>query len=71
MRFHPAPLAAAIFLAAATLTSARTLIYCGTLIDGRADAPKKEMTVVVNGDRIAAIRSRCGASEQYSRLQSL
>ena len=57
MRFHPAPLAAAIFLAATTLTSARTLVYCGTLIDGRADAPKKEMTVVVNGDRIAAVES--------------
>ena len=57
MRFHPAPLAAALFFAAAALASARTLVYCGTLIDGVASAPKKEMTVVVDGQRIAAIES--------------
>jgi imidazolonepropionase-like amidohydrolase len=57
MRFSPAPLAAALFLAAATLTSARTLVWCGTLIDGRADVPKKAMTVVVDGQRIAAVEA--------------
>jgi imidazolonepropionase-like amidohydrolase len=57
MRFHPAPLAAALCLAAATLAPARTLVHCGTLIDGRADAPKKAMTVVVEGDRIAAVEA--------------
>jgi imidazolonepropionase-like amidohydrolase len=57
MRFSPAPLAAALFLAAATLTSARTLVWCGTLIDGRADVPKKAMTVVVDGQRIASVET--------------
>ena len=57
MRSLPASLAAALFVAAASLASARTLIYCGSLIDGRADAPKKEMTIVVEGERIAAVES--------------
>jgi imidazolonepropionase-like amidohydrolase len=58
MRFRPTPFAAAmVFVAAAVLTSARTLVYCGTLIDGRADTPKKEMTVVIDGDRITAVQA--------------
>ena len=57
MRFPSAPFAAAIFLAAASFAPARTLIYCGALLDSVADAPKKEMTVVVDGDRIAAVQA--------------
>jgi len=57
MRFHRAPFAAALACAAASLAPARTLVYCGTLIDGRADAPKKEMTVAVDGQRIVAVQA--------------
>jgi imidazolonepropionase-like amidohydrolase len=57
MRLFPAPVAAALFLAAVSFTSARTLVHCGTLVDGRANAPKKEMTVVVDGPRIVAVES--------------
>src|ERR1035437_3784756 len=42
--------------AAATFASARTLVYAGALIDGLATAPKKEMTIVVDGDRIVAVQ---------------
>ena len=34
---------------------ARTLVHCGTLIDGVADAPRREVTVVVEGDRITDV----------------
>lgn len=57
MRCFSLPLAAALLLAATSLAPARTLIHCGALLDSLADAPKKEMTVVVEGDRIAAVQS--------------
>jgi len=46
---------ALIFAAIAAPVSARTLVHCGTLIDGIADAPKKEVTIIVDSDRIAAV----------------
>jgi imidazolonepropionase-like amidohydrolase len=55
MRLPSAPLAVALLLAAASLAPARTLVHCGTLIDGRADAPKKAVTVIVDGARIVAV----------------
>jgi imidazolonepropionase-like amidohydrolase len=55
-RFAPL-LAAGFFTLAAASLSARTLVLCGTLIDGIADAPKKEVTVIVDGDRIAAVQA--------------
>ncbi len=33
----------------------RTLIHAGTLIDGRSEEPRSEVTIVVEGDRIAAV----------------
>ena len=40
---------------AATEAAQRTLIHAGTLIDGRADAPRSQVTIVVEGNRIAAV----------------
>ena len=52
------PLAAALLLmAAAASLSARTLVHCGTLIDGLTDAPKKEMTVIVDGDKFVGVQA--------------
>lgn len=57
MRFRPTLLAAALALVAAALpVTARTLVYAGTLIDGVTAEPKKEMTIVVDGDRISAVQ---------------
>ncbi len=50
-------LAAAVLLAAAPAAPARTLVHCGTLIDGIADAPKKAVTVVVDGERIVSVEN--------------
>jgi len=44
---------AALF--AATLASAKTLIYAGSLIDGRADTARKAVTLTVEGDRLTGI----------------
>jgi imidazolonepropionase-like amidohydrolase len=55
---HPSPrLLAAAFAAFASLAPARTLVLCGTLIDGVADAPKKEITIVIDGERITAVQA--------------
>ena len=55
MLLHPARLALALALATAASLPARTLVHCGTLIDAASDAPKKEMTVVIDGERIVAV----------------
>jgi len=53
-RFGAALLAGVL---SATLLSARTLVHCGSLIDGIADAPAKNVTVVVDGERIVAVQA--------------
>ena len=58
MKLHPAPfLAALVFGAAATLVSAHTLVHVGALIDGVTSTPRKQMTIVVDGDRIVAVQA--------------
>ncbi len=42
----------------------RTLIWCGTLIDGISNTPKTEMTIVIENNRIASVESG------YRSLQS-
>lgn len=49
-----APLAASLLLASPAGAQS-TAIRCGALIDGRADAPRSDVTVVVEGERITAI----------------
>src|SRR5688572_22992195 len=49
----------AIVLSAAAPHSAepRTIIHAGRLIDGQADQPRSEMSLVIEGGRIASIQS--------------
>lgn len=56
MQLRFASLVTLLCLASATLASARTLVLCGTLIDGVSDTPKKEMTVIVEDDHIVAVQ---------------
>lgn len=44
-----------ILLITATGFSQKTFIWCGTLIDGIGNAPKKNMTIVVEKNRITAV----------------
>jgi imidazolonepropionase-like amidohydrolase len=49
------PLLLALAAAPALGAPERTLIHAGALIDGRAEAPRPAVTIVVEGERIAAI----------------
>lgn len=49
-------LAIALTMLAAPAVAQRTLIHCGTLIDGIRPDPQKEMTVVVEGNKITAVQ---------------
>ncbi|HEX7630818.1 MAG TPA: amidohydrolase family protein [Lacunisphaera sp.] len=55
MRFPSRLLATGAALLAATLAPAKTLIYAGSLIDGRADTARKAVTITIDGNRIAGL----------------
>ena len=57
MKLRPVFLATALLVATTASLHARTLVHAGILIDGVSPTPKKEMTVVVEGDRITAVQS--------------
>ncbi|MFC0774735.1 metal-dependent hydrolase family protein [Terrimonas alba] len=40
-----------------TITAQKTYIWCGTLINGIADEPKKNMTIIVEKDKISSIEN--------------
>ncbi len=44
-------------IASLNLTAQKTYIWCGTLIDGISDEPKKNMTIVVEKDKIIGIEN--------------
>jgi imidazolonepropionase-like amidohydrolase len=52
----PALILLSLWLSAMEAAAARTLIHAGRLIDGRSDAPRSEVTVVVEADRIVDVR---------------
>ncbi|MGX5818243.1 amidohydrolase family protein [Chitinophaga lutea] len=46
-----------LFFCAAGLASAqRTILHCGTLIDGVSDKPRTQMSVIVEGNKIVAVQ---------------
>lgn len=49
------PLAAALGAAAPAVAQEPVALRCGQLIDGRADAPSRDVTIVVRDGRIAAV----------------
>lgn len=53
------------------VSAQRTYIHAGTLIDGRADEPRSRVTVVVEGDRIAAVEDGFVAPGAGDRLIDL
>lgn len=61
----------ALLCAAGLLFAQRTLIHCGLLIDGRADEPASQVTIVVEGNKILRIDkgfTRPGASDKLIDL---
>ena len=47
----------ALFAFSATLFAQRTLIHCGSLIDGVSAQPKKQMTIIVEKNKITAVQN--------------
>jgi imidazolonepropionase-like amidohydrolase len=50
-------LLALLFAASSTAFAQRTLIHCGTLIDGISNTPKAQVTIVVEKNRIADVQN--------------
>ncbi|HNC25052.1 MAG TPA: amidohydrolase family protein [Opitutaceae bacterium] len=71
MNFRPLALVAIAAGALTTLAPARTLIHAGTLIDGLADTPRHQVTVVVNDDRIVAVEAGYSAPAAGDRVIDL
>ncbi len=44
-----------LFVFSPTIFAQKTMIWCGTLIDGTSAEPKKNMTIVVEGNKITAV----------------
>jgi len=53
------------------LSAQKTVIHAGTLIDGKSDATRSEVTIVVEGDRIAAVEDGFRAPGDGERLVDL
>ena len=47
--------AAVLLILAASAASAATIIHAGRLIDGRASEPRRQMSIVINDDRITRV----------------
>jgi imidazolonepropionase-like amidohydrolase len=63
--------AAAACLLAATPGFSRTLIHAGTLIDSVSDVPRHQVTVVVDGERIAAVEDGFSAPQAGDQVIDL
>ena len=45
-----------ISIALSTYAQLKTYVYCGTLIDGKSDKVRNEVTIVIKGDKIIEVR---------------
>lgn len=62
-----------VLLAVLNLSAQKTYIWCGTLIDGIANEPKKNMTIVVEKNKIMAVEngfSVAGAADKTIDLKT-
>jgi len=53
--------------------SQRTLIWCGTLIDGIADEPRKNMTIILEGNKILSVENgftKAAPADRYIDLKT-
>ena len=44
-------------LSLSSIAQTKTYVFCGTLIDGVSDKPRKEVTIVIEGDKIVDIQN--------------
>jgi imidazolonepropionase-like amidohydrolase len=64
-------LSIAFVLAGLTLKAQNTIIYCGGLIDGVSNDVKKEMTIVVKGNKITAVNKGYQAASATDKVIDL
>jgi imidazolonepropionase-like amidohydrolase len=55
MRLSLHPVLTGAVLLAATFAHAKTLVYAGSLIDGRADTVRQAVTITIDGDRLTGL----------------
>jgi imidazolonepropionase-like amidohydrolase len=67
----PRLLLAVALLVVGRPASARTLVHCGTLIDGRSASAQRDVTIVVDGQRIAAVEAGFAAPAAVDRVIDL
>jgi imidazolonepropionase-like amidohydrolase len=58
-------------LLSVTALSARTVVHCGTLIDAISETPRKEVTVIVDRDRIVSVENGYTAAAPGDTLVDL
>jgi imidazolonepropionase-like amidohydrolase len=66
-----APLLAALLFAPLPLPAQTTLVHAGTLVDGLSDEPRSEVTIVVEGNEIAAVEDGFRDPGEDERLVDL
>ncbi|WP_422360483.1 amidohydrolase family protein [Reichenbachiella sp.] len=49
----------------------KTIVHCGLLIDGYSNKPKKEQTIMIDGDRIVEVKNGFVAPSESDRLIDL
>jgi len=59
------------FVFLSTLDAQKTYIWCGTLIDGISNEPKKNMTIVVEKNKIVAVQNGFVAPDASDPSSSL
>ncbi len=67
------PLSFALFFVVIIVSAQKTFIWCGTLIDGISNEPKKNMTIVIEKNKIAAVEngfSNAGSSDKTIDLKT-
>ncbi|MCO6496426.1 MAG: amidohydrolase family protein [Chitinophagaceae bacterium] len=55
------------------LSAQKTIIWCGSLIDGISDAPKQNMSIIVEGNQITGVQSgftKVGANDKVIDLKN-
>src|SRR4029078_6367834 len=62
-----------VLLLTLNLSAQKTFIWCGTLIDGVSDEPKKNMTIIIEKNKILAVEngySAAGAGDKTLDLKT-
>jgi len=60
-----------VLLLTLNLSAQKTFIWCGTLIDGVSDEPKKNMTIIIEKNKILAVENGYSAAGSNNKTIDL